>query len=66
MVISQGGTGYIANTVQIDGSSTTIKWQGNTEPTPNVNSIDVISFSVLQTGGNSGDVIVLGQLNTFG
>ena len=66
LVISQGGTGYIANTVQIGGSSTTIKWQGNTEPTPNVNSVDVISFSVIKTGAGDGDVIVLGQLSTFG
>ena len=66
LVISQGATGYIANTVLIDSSSTTIKWQANTVPTPNVNSTDVLSFSVLKTGPNNGDVIVLGQLSTFG
>jgi len=66
LVINQGATGYIANTVLIDNSVTTIKWQANTAPTPNTNSIDVLSFSILKTGFNSGDVVVLGQLSTFG
>jgi hypothetical protein len=63
LVLSQGGTAYIANNVQIGGAAQTIKWSGNTEPTGNTNAVDVQSFSVLRVGG---DYIVLGQLSTFG
>lgn len=63
LVINQGGTGYIANNIQIGGSAQTINWSGNTEPTANTNSVDVMSFSVLN---NSGTFVVLGQLSTFG
>lgn len=63
LVIDQGGTGYIANNIQIGGSAQTINWSGNTEPTANTNSVDVMSFSVLN---NSGTFVVLGQLSTFG
>jgi hypothetical protein len=63
LVLSQGGTAYIANNVQIAGAAQTVKWSGNTEPTGNTNAVDVQSFSVLRV---SGDYIVLGQLSTFG
>lgn len=63
IVLNQGVTAYIANTVQIEGNSQTIKWFANTEPTGNANGVDVMSFSVLN---NSGTFIVLGQLSAFG
>ena len=62
-MLNQGVTAYIANTVQIEGNSQTIKWFANTEPTGNANGVDVMSFSVLN---NSGTFIVLGQLSAFG
>jgi hypothetical protein len=63
LVLNQGGTAYIANAVQIQASAQTIKWSANTEPTGNVNAVDVVSFSIFN---NSGTYIVLGQLSTFG
>jgi hypothetical protein len=63
LVLSQGGTAYIANNVQIAGEAQTIKWSANTVPTGNTNAVDVQSFSVLRVSGN---YIVLGQLSTFG
>jgi plastocyanin len=66
LVINQDATGYIANTILIDNSVTTIKWQGNTEPIPSNNSIDVLTFNLLKTGFNNGEVIILGQLTNFG
>jgi hypothetical protein len=63
LVLNQGGTAYIANTVQIESSAQTINWSANTVPTGNVNAVDVISFSIFN---NSGTHIVLGQLSTFG
>ena len=63
LVIAQGGTAYIANTIQIAGASQTIKWSANTEPTGNANAIDIQSFSIFN---NSGTYTVFGQLSTFG
>ena len=62
--ISQGGTPYIANLIQINSSIRTINWQGGISPPPgNANKQDVISFTILNNGGT---YTVLGQLATFG
>jgi hypothetical protein len=66
LVINQGATGYIANTILIDNSATTIKWEGNVVPTPSTNSIDVLTFNLLKTGFNNSQVIILGKLTNFG
>ena len=63
LVLNQGATPYIANAIQINSVSQTIKWSANTIPTGNVNAVDVQSFSILNVGGN---YTVLGQLSTFG
>jgi hypothetical protein len=65
LVINQGATGYYANSVLINNSSTTINWQGNTNPIASNNRKDVLTFSLLKTGENFGDVIVLGQMTGF-
>jgi hypothetical protein len=62
LVISQGGTGYYPNAVQIQGSSQTINWQGNVTPTPSTNRVDVVTFSVLYNGSS---YVVLGQMTGF-
>jgi hypothetical protein len=62
IVITQGGTGYYPNVVQIGGVAQTINWQGNATPTPSTNRTDVVTFSILN---NSGTYIVLGQLTGF-
>jgi hypothetical protein len=62
--ISQGGTPYIANVIQINSSVRNINWQGGITPPPgNANKQDVISFTILNNGGT---YTVLGQLATFG
>jgi hypothetical protein len=63
LVLNQGATAYIANAVQINSVSRTIKWSANTVPTGNANAVDVQSFSILNS---SGTYTVLGQLSTFG
>lgn len=62
LIIVQGGTGYYPNAVQIDGVAQTIKWQGNTNPTPSTSRTDVMTFSIIN---NSGTYTVLGQLTGF-
>jgi hypothetical protein len=50
-LVTQGGTAYYNNVVQVDGSSVTPKWQGGTAPTAgNASSIDVYSYVIFKTG----------------
>jgi hypothetical protein len=62
-VISQGGTAYIPNALQIAGVAQTINWQGGSAPSGNANKKDIVSFSILNSAGT---YIVLGQLVSFG
>jgi hypothetical protein len=62
LIIVQGATAYIPNAVQIDGVSTTIKWADGTEPTGNVNNVDVVAFSLIN---NNGTWTVIGALSMF-
>ena len=63
-LVTQGGTAYYANVVQIDGSTVTPEWQGGTAPSSgNINSIDVYSFTAIKTAANT--YTVLGTLTQF-
>jgi hypothetical protein len=63
IIIDQGGTGYYPNALQINGgSSMSINWQGNVNPTPSTNRTDVVSFSILAL---SEGYLLLGQLTGF-
>jgi len=46
--VTQGATGYIPSTFQIDGASQTIKWTGGSAPTPtsSAGKIDIFSFTM--------------------
>lgn len=63
LIITQGGTAYIPNAVQIGGVSQTILWQSGVTPSGNANKRDIVSFSILNS---SGTYTVLGQLSSFG
>ena len=58
-----GGSAYICNAVQIDGTAQTIEWQGGLTPTGTPGGVDVMSFSIIYDGSN---YTVLGQLVDFG
>jgi len=60
IVIVQGSTAYVPTAVQINGSSTTIKWSGSN--TGNINQTDIIGFTFMRI---SDSWVVLGQINTF-
>jgi len=50
-LVTQGGTAYYNNVVQVDGSAVTPKWQGGTAPSAgNASSIDVYSYTIVKTG----------------
>ena len=51
VMMTQTGSAYYLNAVQIDGSSVTPEWQGGSAPSSgNANSIDVYSFTIFKTG----------------
>ena len=62
LIIVQGGTGFIPNSVGIGGVIQTLNWQGNVTPTPSTNRTDVVTFSIIN---NAGTYTVLGQLTGF-
>lgn len=63
LVLSQGSTAYIANAVQINGSSQSITWSGGSAPTGNANSVDVMTFTLLRINNSW---IVTGSLTQQG
>ena len=50
-LVTQGGTAYYNNAVQIDGSGVTPEWQGGSAPSAgNASSLDVYSYTIIKTG----------------
>ena len=50
-LVTQGGTAYYNNVVQVDGSAVTPKYQGGTAwSAGNASSIDVYSYTIVKTG----------------
>lgn len=50
-LVTQGGTAYYNNVVQVDGNSVTPKYQGGTAWTGgNVSSIDAYTYTIVKTG----------------
>ena len=50
LAVTNGSTAYYPNTIQVDGSTVTPKWQGGTAPTSgNASATDVYTFVVIKT-----------------
>ena len=64
VIIEQGGTPYIINAVQTDGTSRTIKWKNNTVPSGNASAVDVMTFTIIKDANSAWTV--LGSLDTHG
>jgi hypothetical protein len=63
--VTQGSTGYIPTTFQINGSSQTIRWAGGNAPTPtsSAGKIDIFSFTMQRTSGGAWLVYGASSLN---
>lgn len=48
VVVTQGGTAYLANAFQVGGSAQTLRWVGGVTPTATANKIDIFSFSIIR------------------
>jgi hypothetical protein len=65
VMIEQGGTAFMVNSLKINSDNdgpVTIIWSGGSLPAGNINSYDIISFSILKINGTWK---VFGQLTTF-
>jgi hypothetical protein len=62
--LQQGSTAYMTTTLQIAGTTQTIKWQGGVAPTGNANKLDVVAFTILRTGPST--YVVTGQMVSYG
>jgi hypothetical protein len=53
--VTQGATGYIPTTFNINSSAQTIKWAGGSAPTPtsSAGKLDIFSFTMMRTSGGS-------------
>ena len=61
---TNGSTGYYLSAFQVDGVTTSVKWQGGTAPTTgNANSIDVYTMTLIRTA--SATYTVLGSQTRF-
>lgn len=51
--VTQGATGYVPDTLSVNGSAVTFKWQGGSAPTPTstAGKIDIFSFTLLRVAG---------------
>ena len=52
VLVTQGATGRIPSTLNINGSAATIRWVNGVAPTPtsSAGKVDIFSFSFLRTG----------------
>jgi hypothetical protein len=50
LILNQGGTGYIPNAVQVNGSAVTLRWANNTTPTAGTSKIDQVMYTLVYTG----------------
>ena len=64
--VTQGSTGYIPTTFQIDGSAQPLKWAGGSAPsgTNGVGKIDIFTFTMMRTSGGSW-IVYGGAMNNF-
>ena len=62
LILSQGGTAYIPNAVQINSSGLTINWLGGAAPTGTVSGYDKVSFTLIRV---SNTWVVLGSLSSY-
>ncbi len=59
---NQGSTPYMITVLNVNGSGTTINWQGGSTPSGTANGVDIISFTIYYTGSS---YIVTGQSVSF-
>jgi hypothetical protein len=50
MMVTQGTTAYYSNTIYVDGTQVTPKWQGGSAPTAgNASGVDIYTYTIIKT-----------------
>lgn len=63
-LVTNGATAFYQTGFQVDGSATTVRWQGGSAPTfGNASSIDAYTFTIIKTGNAA--FTPLGSLTRF-
>jgi len=63
LVLTQGATPRVPSTIQINGVTQTIKWQGGEVPVGTANGVDLLSLAFFRVG--SAWASVTGSLTTY-
>lgn len=65
MLVPNGTTPYLVNSLQLDGAGQTIRWQGGTAPSAgNASSTDAYTFTIIKTAATP-TYLVLGSQTRF-
>jgi hypothetical protein len=62
LVLVQGATPRVPSTIQINGVTQTVKYQGGTTPTGTANAVDLLSITMLRVGSTW---TVLGSITSY-
>jgi hypothetical protein len=62
LILNQSGTAYLSTSAEIDGSSVPIYWQNGVEPLANINSQDIVSFTLIRSNDQW---TIFGSLSNF-
>lgn len=63
LLLNQGNTPYMSSGCQIEGVTQTINWIGGSTPSGTSNKLDIVSFTLIRTGGNW---TVIASANSYG
>lgn len=63
LFVTQGGTGFLPETVLINNQDNPIKWVNKQLPTAGTNSVDVLSLTIFRVSNN---YTILGKVEEFG
>lgn len=48
LVLDQGGTGYIPEALRVNGTGSTIHWEGEAVPTASTNNVDMVEMRIMK------------------
>lgn len=68
IIVNQGSTAVYPNALNINGSSTSIRWVNASAPSTNINKVEVFNFTLLRVSvsGNPNWVVLGSSSNNYG
>lgn len=62
LILSQGNTAHFPSGIKIGGSAQEFSWKSPTYPTPTANAEEIVTFKILNSGGN---YLVLADVDSY-